>query len=106
MVSAKHVGIKIYVTGPLDRAELTVHGDGLEDLAVITNRSEHAADLQKPGQIYFVHRAVGERQSNPALSERLNPGDGRTRWVHDSGAIGAGCSGTWMRSQLAASSWR
>ncbi len=83
MVSTNHVGIKIYVIGPLDRAELTVHGDGLEDHAVITDRSEHAAGLKQPGQIDLVHRAVGERQPNPALSERLNVGDGGTRWIHD-----------------------
>ncbi len=70
-------------TGPLDRAVLTVHGHGLEDLAVITNGSEHAADFQKPGQIDLVHRAVGERQPNPALSERLSVGGGGTRWIHD-----------------------
>ncbi len=60
MVAAKHVGIDIYATGPLDRAELPLRSDGVEDLAVGANGCEHAAGLHWPGQVDLVHRAGGD----------------------------------------------
>ena len=94
MISAKHVGIKIDVTGPHDGAELRVYSHGLEDIVVVTDRREYAAGLQQPGQIDLVHRAIAEGQPKPALRARLDLDDRCTGSVHGSGAIGAGCSGT------------
>jgi len=93
--------IKIDVTGPLDRAELVVHCDSLEDLAVVANRRKHAAGLKQTGEINLVHSAVGERQRYPALRERL-----------DLGMVGRDAFMAAVRSALAAqepelaSNWR
>jgi hypothetical protein len=45
-----------------------------------------------------VHGTISEGQPQPMLRERLDLDDGGTRCVHGSGAIGAGGSGTWVRS--------
>lgn len=94
LVAAKHVGIKIDITGPDDGAELAADGDSLEDVAIVADRAEHAADLQQIREVDLVHGAVAEGQPKPMAGEGFNLSDRCTRRVHGSGAIGAGCSGT------------
>jgi hypothetical protein len=67
LVAAQHVGVKVDVTGPHDRAEVRVHYDGLKDRAVIANRGKHAAGLKNAGKVDLVDGAVGERQAYPAV---------------------------------------
>ncbi len=73
MVAAKHVGIKIDLTGPNDGAELelAVDGDSLEDAALVADRAEHAAGLQ---QI----REVDLQAPSPKVSRSQWPASGST----------------------------
>jgi len=93
LVAAKHVGVQVDTAGPDDRAELDVHGDSIEDLSVITDRRENAADLEQTRQIDIVDRTVSESQPQPSLGKRLDLRDVSAGFVHGSGAIGAGDSG-------------
>jgi hypothetical protein len=93
LVTAQNVRIEINVHGPHDRSELTIHGDGRENVPLVPDLREDSAGLEHASQIDLVYGAISERQPEPALRERLDLGDGSTRCVHGSGAIGVGGSG-------------
>jgi hypothetical protein len=76
LVSSKHIRVEVEPAGPLERAELTIHRDGPEELGVVADLREDAAGLQEVGQIDLVDCAVAEREPHPSAVERLGPCDG------------------------------
>jgi len=76
LVTPEHIRIQVHLSGPLDRPELPVHGDGFEGRSIVPNRSEHASGGEERGEVNLVHCAVAERQPNPVPREGLDLGDG------------------------------